>query len=163
MTNMYCANVLRNNQYVLRNVQNVVRDEQYALRNVHNTDYYQPLWLVLGWDRQPCSCCLPPSLPRESSNVGKLLSIYVSGSGSGIISSIVTDPNLGYGSATLVFWIRNQVFFCSSDLDPDPLVRDSVADPWHFGVDPDPDTRFHASDPDPSVFVIDLQDASKKK
>ncbi len=22
----------------------------------------------------------------------------------------------------------------------------SVADPWHFGVDPDPDTRIHASD-----------------
>jgi hypothetical protein len=22
----------------------------------------------------------------------------------------------------------------------------SVADPWHFGVDPDPDPRIHASD-----------------
>ncbi len=47
----------------------------------------------------------------------------------------------------------------------------SVADPWHFGVDPDPDPRIHASDwwiririldPDPAIFVIDLQDASKK-
>ncbi len=47
----------------------------------------------------------------------------------------------------------------------------SVADPWDFGVDPDPDPRIHAADqgiririldPDPSIFVIDLQDASKK-
>ncbi len=54
-------------------------------------------------------------------------------------------------------------------------VCSSVADPWHFGVDPDPDPRIHASDqwiririririldPDPSIFVIDLQDARKK-
>ncbi len=52
-------------------------------------------------------------------------------------------------------------------------TRTSVADPWHFGVDPDP--RIHASDkwiririririlaPDPAIIVIDLQDASKK-
>ncbi len=26
----------------------------------------------------------------------------------------------------------------------DPKI--SVADPWHFGVDPDPDPRIHASD-----------------
>ncbi len=55
----------------------------------------------------------------------------------------------------------------------------SVPDSWHFGVDPDPDPRIHASDqwiririririqirildPDPAIFVIDLQDASKK-
>jgi hypothetical protein len=53
----------------------------------------------------------------------------------------------------------------------------SVADPWHFGVDPDPDPRIHASDywiriririririldPNPTILVIDLQDASKK-
>ncbi len=31
----------------------------------------------------------------------------------------------------------------------------SVADPWHFGVDAD-------LDPDPSLFVIYLQDANKK-
>ncbi len=46
----------------------------------------------------------------------------------------------------------------------------SVPDPWHFGVDPDP--RIHASDqwiririldPDPAIFVTDLQDASKKQ
>jgi hypothetical protein len=29
----------------------------------------------------------------------------------------------------------------------------SVADPWHVGVDPDPD---------PAIFVIDLQDTNKK-
>jgi hypothetical protein len=55
------------------------------------------------------------------------------------------------------------------------LEKSSVADPCHFGVDPDPDPdpRIHASDewiriririldPDPAIFVIDLQDASKK-
>ncbi len=52
-------------------------------------------------------------------------------------------------------------------------VAVSVADPWHFGVelDPDLDPRIHASDewirirnldPDPAIFVIDLQDANKK-
>ena len=44
------------------------------------------------------------------------------------------------------------------------LLWISVADPWHFGVDPDP--RIHAfdpdADPDPSIFIIDLQDANKK-
>ncbi len=25
-------------------------------------------------------------------------------------------------------------------------LQNSVADPWHFGVDPDPDPRIHASD-----------------
>ncbi len=34
-------------------------------------------------------------------------------------------------------------------------VTTSVADLWHFGVDPD-------ADPDPAIFVIDLQDANKK-
>jgi hypothetical protein len=47
----------------------------------------------------------------------------------------------------------------------------SVPDPCHFGVDPAPapDPRIHASelwirilDPDPAIFVIDLQDANKK-
>ncbi len=49
--------------------------------------------------------------------------------------------------------------------------KSSVPDPWHFGVDPDPDPQIHASDkwirirnldPDPAIFVIGLQDASKK-
>jgi hypothetical protein len=31
----------------------------------------------------------------------------------------------------------------------------SVADPWHFGTDPD-------SAPEPAIFVINLQDANKK-
>jgi hypothetical protein len=34
------------------------------------------------------------------------------------------------------------------------IVAPSVADPWHFGVD---------QDPDPSIFIIDLQDANKKQ
>ncbi len=55
------------------------------------------------------------------------------------------------------------------------FISTIVADPCHFGVDPDPDPRIHASDwwirilirilildPDPAIFVIDLQDASKK-
>ncbi len=44
------------------------------------------------------------------------------------------------------------------------LLWISLADPWNFGVDPDP--RIHAfdpdADPDPSIFIIDLQDANKK-
>ncbi len=44
----------------------------------------------------------------------------------------------------------------------------SVADPWHFGVDPDPGSTDPClwpmdSDPDPAFFVIDLQDANKKQ
>ncbi len=45
-------------------------------------------------------------------------------------------------------------------------VPGGVADPWHFGVDPDPELgpRIHASDwlmdPDPAIFIIDLQDAN---
>ncbi len=42
-------------------------------------------------------------------------------------------------------------------------LETSVPDPWHFGVDPDP--RIHCpwlTDPDPAIFVIDLQDANKK-
>jgi hypothetical protein len=33
--------------------------------------------------------------------------------------------------------------------------KTSVADPWHFGVDPD-------ADPDPAIFRINLLDANKK-
>jgi hypothetical protein len=35
------------------------------------------------------------------------------------------------------------------------IVYCGFADPCHFGVDSDPD-------PDPSIFIIDLQDANKK-
>ncbi len=46
-------------------------------------------------------------------------------------------------------------------------VSARVADPCHFSVDPDPDSdpRSNASwllDPDPAIFVIDLQDTNKK-
>ncbi len=34
--------------------------------------------------------------------------------------------------------------------------RNSVADPWNFGVDPDLDPRIHAMDPDPAIFVTNL-------
>ncbi len=49
-------------------------------------------------------------------------------------------------------------FIIAVDPDPDPVriqgfddqklkkKNTSVADPWHFGVDPDPDPRIHASD-----------------
>ncbi len=48
--------------------------------------------------------------------------------------------------------------------------RQYVADPWHFGVDPDPDLDPFVDpclllmdpDPDPAIFVIDLQSANKK-
>ncbi len=46
----------------------------------------------------------------------------------------------------------------------------SVPDPWHIDVDPDPDPRIHASDywirildPNPAIFVIDLEEATIKK
>ncbi len=44
----------------------------------------------------------------------------------------------------------------------------SVADPWHFGVDPDPDPRILAFGwwiqiPDPAIFAIDIEDAKKKQ
>jgi hypothetical protein len=40
----------------------------------------------------------------------------------------------------------------------------SVADPWHFCVDPDPCLWLMDSDadPDPAIFVNELQDANKK-
>ncbi len=45
-------------------------------------------------------------------------------------------------------------------------VPGSVADPWHFGVEPDPVPDpwlwLMDPDPDPAIFVIDLQDASEK-
>jgi hypothetical protein len=42
------------------------------------------------------------------------------------------------------------------------MVMTSVADPWHFGVDPDPCLWLTDTDSDPSIFFIDLQDANKK-
>jgi hypothetical protein len=66
--------------------------------------------------------------------------------------------------------------YSDSDPYPDPrgqkwstnIEKSSVADPCHFGVDPDPDPSLWLmdpdpdSDPDPALFVIDLQDVSKK-
>ncbi len=54
-----------------------------------------------------------------------------------------------------------------TDPDSDPqhwlpvpgTVLCSVADPWHFDVDPDP----WLMDPDPAIFVIELQDANRKQ
>ncbi len=48
------------------------------------------------------------------------------------------------GSGCLLLNDKNQRIF---------KVLSSVTDPWHFGVDPDPD---------PAIFVIDLQEANKK-
>ncbi len=41
----------------------------------------------------------------------------------------------------------------------------SIADPWHFGVDPDPRLWLMDldADPDLSIFIIDLQDAKKNQ
>ncbi len=42
------------------------------------------------------------------------------------------------------------------------LLKISVPGPWHFGTDLDPDPRIPTSDdPDPALFVRDLQDARK--
>ncbi len=45
------------------------------------------------------------------------------------------------------------------------VLQTSVADPWHFDLDPDLDPWIHFSDcpgQDPAIFVIELQDANKK-
>jgi hypothetical protein len=44
------------------------------------------------------------------------------------------------------------------------ILSGSVADPRHFDVDKDPDPRMLPLliDPDPSIFIIDLQGANKK-
>ncbi len=44
------------------------------------------------------------------------------------------------------FFIELSMHYC-------PGIDTSVADPWHFGTDPDPD---------PAIFAIDLQEANKK-
>ncbi len=69
-------------------------------------------------------------------------------------------------SLETIFWVKLLKFF-DTDLGSG-MEKTSVADPCHFGVDPDPDPRIHASyqwirilDPDPAIFVIDLQDANK--
>jgi hypothetical protein len=65
-----------------------------------------------------------------------------------------------------------QIFSCitrTGNLLEESMLFCSVADPWHSGLDPDPDPRIHASDYmdldadlDPVVFIIDLQDANNK-
>jgi hypothetical protein len=65
-------------------------------------------------------------------------------------ASVVDTPDTLMGATPLMLaaaaghsaCVRSAIF----------LVSISVADPWHFGVDPDP-----------AIFVIDLQDAPKKK
>ncbi len=63
-------------------------------------------------------------------------------------------PSLLFINLFVLFIIVSKITFVNHLAK---FVENSVADPWHFGVDPDPD-----SDPDPAIFVIDLQDASKK-
>jgi hypothetical protein len=54
-------------------------------------------------------------------------------------------------------WNISYSYVKSSGNAANVLVLISVADPWHFGVDPyldlDPD-----ADADPAIFIIDLQD-----
>ncbi len=59
----------------------------------------------------------------------------------------------GCGGCSLYLWWRLHHPPLPLPLSPSLFVICSVADPWHFGVDPDPD---------PTIFVIDLQGASKK-
>ncbi len=88
---------------------------------------------------------------------------------------------LGERACLVLVWIRQTerergttMYLCAGLMWAQPTtvltLQSSVADPWHFGVDPDPDPRMHAwlvdpdpdTDLDPAIFVIDLQDASKK-
>ncbi len=47
------------------------------------------------------------------------------------------------------------------------MVLSSVPDPWHFGVDPDPDADpclwLMDPDADPAIFDIDLKDVNKQQ
>ncbi len=71
--------------------------------------------------------------------------------------NIIPDPQQRlYTTSSFVWGITTKKI-------PSTVFQESsVADPWHFGVDP----RIHAwlmdPDPDPAIFVIDLQDSSKK-
>ncbi len=46
----------------------------------------------------------------------------------------------------LPLWLKLSPFVNSQNLTTAHTDETSVADPWHFGVDPDPDPRIHASD-----------------
>ncbi len=56
-------------------------------------------------------------------------------------------------SSTLTCPIRPFQLLCTSICVTDRMYI-SVVDPWHLGTDPDPD---------PVIFVLDLQDANKKR
>ncbi len=60
--------------------------------------------------------------------------------------------NLDTGTGT--YRLGTRTLLKHHDLSEIGMHKTSVADPWHFGVDPDPD---------PSIFIIDLQDANKKR
>jgi hypothetical protein len=76
-------------------------------------------------------------------------------SGSGKMMRIWPDPDMKH-------WLRpedyvwsateqrtKQVPGSSGNITPSPnilLLESSIADPWHVGVDPDPDPRIHVSD-----------------
>ncbi len=104
-------------------------------------------------EKGACLYVIRVTLARISSSLLSTFDCYYEGRGGGVFE----EPNHMIASKTgplsIIQYslVRNlPSYICSA--------RTSVADPWHFGVDP----CLWLLDPDPAIFVIDLQDANKK-
>ncbi len=60
-----------------------------------------------------------------------------------ILDKLIATENVQDGSALA---IRIRIRIVAPWIPQTLTLFTSVADPWHFGVDPDPDPRIHASD-----------------
>ncbi len=49
--------------------------------------------------------------------------------------------------------VINSVSICTAEAR---TVINNVVDPWHFGMDPDPDPHFWLMNPDPIPFISDM-------
>jgi hypothetical protein len=64
-----------------------------------------------------------------------------------------------------LYAIPGEFSFLLKSVHANSMKGCSVADPWHFGADSDP-RRIRVDldpDPEPSIFIIDLQDVNKKQ
>ncbi len=85
-------------------------------------------------------------------------------------------PHYGLYSRATTFWAssrriqslhrEHQAAKCTGHLVNNISIECSVANPWHFGVDPDPDQRIHASASWIRILLFlslrTLQDTNKK-
>ncbi len=135
------------------------------LTKVHQKAWIRIQWIwirITGLEHNPSGLCLDRSSVANpdpgsvafltpGSGMGKK-----SGSGSGM-----NNPDHISESLETMFWIKILKFFDANPVSrmekmrirnkhpgSATLERSSVADPWNFGVDPDPDLdpRIHASD-----------------